>query len=263
MKKLQYSNQISILFLFVFLIANTPLVYSDVYINVMAVNATENIKESSISYNLPGDLKSTDILDTNGLDLDYNVNDANYVLRGKVSLQPKESKTFRIRVKDVWKLSQGQLDEIRKEIEQGYEQLGKQKDLEQAKLLKENLTSRLELLQDKSSKADSVEKRMDAYRTYSNELKRIENNALAVDYWRSDPSEIKKEKIIRFNIEIENPLDQPRDYKNKHYLPSEVKPEDLVEFLNKYYKTMPRTTLRYAIEHFSPEIRKNYLTGKV
>ena len=37
----------------------------------------------------------------------------------------------------------------------------------------------------------------------------------------------------------------------------------LVEFLNKYYKTMPRTTLRYAIEHFSPEIRKNYLTGKV
>lgn len=39
--------------------------------------------------------------------------------------------------------------------------------------------------------------------------------------------------------------------------------EKLEEFLKKYYKDMPRTMLRYAIERFDEEKRKKYLKGKV
>jgi len=35
----------------------------------------------------------------------------------------------------------------------------------------------------------------------------------------------------------------------------------LVDFLKDHYDNLPRTTLRYAIEHFSPEVRKKYLAG--
>ena len=40
--------------------------------------------------------------------------------------------------------------------------------------------------------------------------------------------------------------------------------QDIEElFLKRYYKTMPRTMLRYAIEHFSKEKRVAYLKGRV
>lgn len=35
----------------------------------------------------------------------------------------------------------------------------------------------------------------------------------------------------------------------------------LVDFLAKHYENIPRTTLRYAIEHFPVEVRRRYLTG--
>lgn len=36
----------------------------------------------------------------------------------------------------------------------------------------------------------------------------------------------------------------------------------LIEFLDKHAATMPRTTLRYAIEHFDPEERRHYMSLK-
>jgi hypothetical protein len=249
----------------IFVICIIPLAFADVYINVMAVNGTDTVKETSVKYSLPGDLTGPDILDTNGLELDYDVNNANYYVHGKVTLQPKESKTFRIRVRDVWKLSPQQVDDIKKEIDQGFEQIGKLKDPQAAKLLKDNLDERLDFVQNQSAKAESVEKRIDSFRAYSKELKRIENNALAVDYWRSDPNEVKKDKIIRFNIEVENPLDKVNPYKHKHYLPPEIKPENLVEFegFEARYDQAKKQVFLYKEEDLQPKEKKKYTIGLI
>src|SRR5665213_1780492 len=94
--------------------------HADIYINVMAVNGSDAPKNSSIKFDLPGELTAEDVLDTNGLQLDYNVDDADYFVYGDVSLKPKESKTFRIHVKDKWMVTPDEVDALKKQIEQGY-----------------------------------------------------------------------------------------------------------------------------------------------
>ncbi|UFH30664.1 DNA alkylation repair protein [Chryseobacterium sp. C-71] len=37
----------------------------------------------------------------------------------------------------------------------------------------------------------------------------------------------------------------------------------LIDYLNKYYKEMPRTCLRYAIEKLDEEVRQDYLKGRI
>ncbi|MCW3160593.1 DNA alkylation repair protein [Chryseobacterium oryctis] len=38
---------------------------------------------------------------------------------------------------------------------------------------------------------------------------------------------------------------------------------ELINYLNKYYKEMPRTCLRYAIEKLEEDLRQDYLKGKI
>jgi len=62
-------------------------------------------------------------------------------------------------------------------------------------------------------------------------------------------------------------LDDPHDLIRKavgwmlREMGKRVDRQQLIDFLKPTYKSMPRTTLRYAIEHFDPEIRQKYLKG--
>ena len=94
-------------------------------------------------------------------------------------------------------------------------------------------------------------------------MKRIENDALNVDYWRSDPSKDHPPKLIDLNIEISNPTKALKHFKHKDYLPAEIKPEDVVEaedFEVRYDETKQLAFL-FKEEDLAPGQKKKYTIG--
>ncbi len=249
----------------IFAMIMIPCVYADVYINVMAVNGSEIKKETPVKFNLPGDVTAGDILDTNGLTLDYNANDGNYVVSGTATLDPKASKTYRIRIRDVWKLSQEETDKIKNQINKGFEEIGKQFDSTHTQELKDRLLKRLDLvIEQQNVKADSIEKRIDAARSYRKEMQRIQDEALAVDYWRSQPEEVKAQKAIRLKIEVENPASSANTkVKQKIFLPSEVKPQHVLDAagLEVRYDQAKQQPFLFKEDDIIPGQKKTYVVS--
>jgi len=240
------------------------LAYGDVYINVMAVNGADVPKNSTVKFDLPGELAADDILDTNGLQLDYSVDDAAYYVYGDVTLKPKESKTFRVHIKDKWQVTPAQVASLKKQIDDGYESLGKNHDAQKAEILKTRLITKIDYIVNlQNTNADSVEKRIDAYRIYTKEIKRIQNDALSVDYWRSDPGVEEKLKVIHLAITVENPTDTVKHFKHKDYLPQEIKSEDVVEDEGFEVRFDPTKQLSFLFkeEDLNPKQKKRYSVG--
>jgi hypothetical protein len=205
-------------------------VRADVVINVLAVNGKEIPQESNVEASLPGEIKPSDVLDEAGFQVDYSVNDAGYYVHGKVPLQPKESKTFRVRVRDVWRITSEEAEEARQLIENSYKEMGSERGEENGAALRQKLLERLnDLLKEQDELSGSIEQRIDNYRNYVLILQDIRTKAGLIDYWRSEASEEESKRIINFIVDVANTSDKPKKIKQHHYLPVEVRPEYILD----------------------------------
>jgi len=142
--------------------------------------------------------------------------------------------------------------------------LGVPHDAKNAEILKDRLDSQIDyIINLQSTNTDSIDKRIDAYRAYAKEMKRIENNALNVDYWRSDPGIDQTPKVIHLTIEAKNSTTKVQHYKYKNYLPAEVKPEDVVDAqdFEVRYDQAKQLAFLFKEEDIAPGETKKYSIG--
>lgn len=239
---------------------------ADIIINVLAVNGAAEKRETPIRFVLPADVQAKDIVDNDGLLIEYDVNEGAYVAQGLVSLDPKASKTFRIKVSDIWKITPQEVEAIKAEITEAYDKLGKVGGDVNSEALKQDLLDRLDfVIAQQSTGADSVEKRIDSFRIYRDRLSDIKREALSVDYWRSDPKEkARAQRLVRMVIEIQNPADMPkRVVEEKQYLPVEVKPEYVLRNENFQVKfdAEKQKPYLYKEEEYEPGQTRRYEIG--
>ncbi len=240
--------------------------YAEVYFNVLTVNGTDQPKEREIRQGLPPELNREDILETDGLELEYDATQGSYFVVGTVKLEAKETKTYKVRVRDIWRINNESVDDIKREINASLQRIENTKFYDVGKVRKGSLLDRLNFVIGEQEKfADDVNKRIDRYRVYADEIKEIRGNALSVQYWRTAPPQADKSRVFTYIVDIENTAGNPRITKEKHYLPSEVKPEHLLEssgFELKYDVHKGKSYL-YKEEELKSGEQKQYRIGIV
>ena len=246
------------------LLLSVRVSFADLYLNVVAVNGTDVEKQKTIKAVLPRELTAEDIIDTDGLRLEYDVDASAYIVTGEVTLGAKETKTFKVLIKDLWRFEDSDVNKIYEQMETSLKQLEGSEYHEAGKIKLQALRQRMDfLLAEQARHADDVEKRMDTYRVYTHEFDEIKEKSASIKFWRDKPPQIDESEIFYFIIELENPAEEKILNDQRNYLPSEVKPEhfvDLQDFDIRYDAVKERSYL-IKEEELQPKEIKQYSIG--
>lgn len=249
---------------------------ANVNINLVVVNPSEKkTKDTPIQYYLPQELRADDILNTSGLELDYDVDYGAYYVHGTADLDAKESRTIKIEVKDVWRINPEEISILKDQIENNVAMLEGKDYYEAAVMLNEAMVRKLDyILAQQNNYSDNIERRIEEYRAHVDTLREIRDNAFSLDYFRNPKSQIEQNDKIRFLIEVKNSSEaETKKVQQQHYLPKEITAEDVLErqgfevrfdaekkqsFLAKEEELKPNEVKRYEIVikdvwHISPE----------
>src|SRR3989338_3758301 len=90
---------------------------STLAINFIAVNASDETRKVPVRYNLPKELAADDVVDPGPLSIDYDVDRGLYYAFAEIDFGPKESKTFKLVVKDVWYIEATEIEILKKQVE--------------------------------------------------------------------------------------------------------------------------------------------------
>lgn len=234
------------------------------YINLVTVNASETqTRQLPITYYLPKELGPNDVIDKAGLDLDYDIEKTCYFIHGNISLAPKESRVLKIQVKDVWYITQEEVDTIKKQLDENLKFVSDTSYYETSKARWDQLIKELDyVLTQQANFSGNVERRIEEYRAHVELLNEIRNTTFSIEYWEDKNVKAPEQfdKTVTFVIEVENPKDEKKTFQQQHYLPSEVKSEHVLntEGFDVRYDEEKQLSYLYKEEELLPREKKHY-----
>ncbi|HNX69501.1 MAG TPA: hypothetical protein PKI45_08465 [Candidatus Omnitrophota bacterium] len=204
----------------------------DVKVKILAVNpSSDKSLKTKISQALPIEIDpAQDIIDKAGLEVQFDPETKTNYLTKEVELQPKETKTFEVRVRDVWNIPSDQIEEVKRNLEQQILALKGTKYEDTGKLLYDKAQENLDRIVEEQGRPMAIKQHVELYRAHVQQLQDIKNNALSLDAMRR----LEEEKNTgvrpaRFVIEAENPSGEPKKITVRSPLPKNVKPEDVLD----------------------------------
>jgi hypothetical protein len=262
---LRYKYVALVLAAFLCLSPFASLAFAQVAINFIAVNASETeAKEVDVKYYLPEELQPDDILNTGELDLGYDVDKGMYFVYKTMKFDLKESRTFKVLVKDVWRIEEEEINVLKNQVDENLKLLEGSESYQYAVKAREHIHQEIDyIFNQQKNYSDNIDRRIEEYRAFKAELETVRNNAYDLDYLEHESralDEMEKSKLIKFIIEVENPQEEKKKIQHKHYLPEEVRADDVVEkrdFEVRFDDKKKRSFLTKD-EEFNPGEKKKY-----
>ena len=233
--RLLFQNSLGF-FLIIFLFMPASAYAGNVTMRVEAENTAAQKKDAmEVRQDLPDEINKDDVIDTGGLELRFDEERSIYYLYAQVDLEPKQSKKFKVVVRDLWNVSDADFESIQTQIGLREESLKDQAEYDAGKTYAEYLISKVaDAKAAQESQQGNVEERIESYRVTRQILNDLRQKTTLLDDFKKEAvrfSEIQKEnRQIKLVIESENPgggeLEQ--DVELTHYLPEGIQPYHIV-----------------------------------
>lgn len=152
---------------------------ADIVLKTMVVNPSQTrTQTTTLKAYLPYEVKPEDIIDMADLELDYDINEGLYYVYKVVELAPGESIVREIRLKDIWIISQSDLEGFSLRARELVEALKKSAHFQTAVSLSEDITDKQsDIVRIQTSVANALpQARIGAYRQNMKKIEAIKAN---------------------------------------------------------------------------------------
>lgn len=202
-----------------------------VKVKILAVNpsGTKSLK-TTVSQYLPPEVTPEDVIDKADLSMTYDPEKKAYILKADVELKPQETKTFEIKIRNVWVVSPEKIEEVKKQVKESADALSGTRFAETSKLLFERAQEALAQIEESQTKPIGITQKIELYRLNIKQLEDIKQNALSLEAMRGIEEEVKSGiREVKFFITAENPAAEERKLMVRTELPRDVQAKDVLE----------------------------------
>eukprot|EP00733_Pompholyxophrys_punicea_P000280 Pompholyxophrys_punicea_v1_NODE_64_length_3937_cov_2.858836.p1 type:complete len:482 gc:universal NODE_64_length_3937_cov_2.858836:2762-1317(-) len=200
---------------------------------------------------LPRGIKPDDVVEKNNFSVEYDFDKSQYFAYQEIKLEPNQSVTLEVGVRDIWVIPDAELEPLKEHTKELTEALKTTEYADQAKALEDSVAERVNKIRSAQGQTDiPVDQRIAGYEASAALLKEVRRDIGAVEdiameagrfsggklgrlmgessLSAAGPQDPSRLGTLKFRVEIRNPSDQPRTIPFKYYLPSEVRPEHIV-----------------------------------
>lgn len=234
MEFLNKSNliRLSIGWLFHSLFLSLPLYAAeDVKIKILAVNPspTESL-DTFVSSFLPPEVGPEDIIDKGGMDVKFDTEKQTYSLILNVKLAPKEVKTIIVQVRNVWKVADEDLSDIRDRLEKSVKTLVGTPYEATGKTLSDKINEKLSGIEEDQSKAIGIQQRVEMFRAHKKQLESIRKELLTFNELRRMKEEaVEGLRTVKFVVTAENATAEKKTLAIRADLPRDIQINDVID----------------------------------